>query len=530
MAAGQLNGWLAKSLRALVAPEGGTLSDGQLLDEFLAHQEDAAFEAIVRRHGPMVLGVCRRVLRNPHDADDAFQATFLVLVRRAATLRLRIGLANWLYGVAYHTALKTQALVRKRQAKEAAARAMSKATLPPASATMHPDWEVFLDEELNRLPESLRSALVLCDLEGKTRQEAARQLGVPAGTLSGRLTTARRTLASRLAKRGVTLSAGGLAALLTKEACAAVPRGLTAAAVESAKSVALGLAPSLVSGNILAITEGVVKTMFLAKLKTALVVLAALGVLGIGARLCFGDIRAEQPGAPMVAGAPRAQTDAETGAGPAAGKSRKATGTATKARSADDEPINHIWITDKRVQEELRLSEEQVKQIAAVRLEVSRQHAAELKEQREAAEKRDFEKAHTLQMKFQDAERKAFAEAAPRLVSESALARLRQIQRQARGLHNLVRDRAVQNKLKLTDEQIRQIEGYLKEGLEEARKDAAKRTAGGAVFAQLLTDAIAFQRDAYSGAMAKVVGVFTESQRRTWNEYVGEPFEFREAK
>jgi RNA polymerase sigma factor (sigma-70 family) len=161
-------------------------SDGQLLERYLARRDETAFAAIVRRHGPMVLSVCRRVLKNAHDAEDVFQATFLVLVTKAASVRPRELVGHWLYGVAYRTALKAKALAARRSAKERTmAPQQTHHDEPPA------DWQPLLDEELQRLPEKYRLPLVLCDLDGKTRKQAARQLGWPDGTLSTRLTRGR---------------------------------------------------------------------------------------------------------------------------------------------------------------------------------------------------------------------------------------------------------------------------------------------------------------------------------------------------
>src|SRR5436305_1502875 len=142
--------------------------DGELVDGFVARRDGAAFEALVRRHGPMVLGVCRRVLGHAHDAEDAFQATFLVLVRKAASVRPREQLANWLYGVAYHTALKARAAAARRRAREKRAGAMSRRTTLPEDRWS--DLQPVLDEELARLPDKYRVPVVLCDLEGKTRK------------------------------------------------------------------------------------------------------------------------------------------------------------------------------------------------------------------------------------------------------------------------------------------------------------------------------------------------------------------------
>ena len=185
MATSQLNGVVRHLRRIALVRDGAGLTDGQLLEHFVASREEVAFEALVRRHGPMVLGVCRRVLRNPHDADDAFQATFLVLVRKAASVVPREKVANWLYGVAYQTALKARATTARRRMKEGQLMAASE----PAAAEQDfwRDVQPVLDEELNRLPGKYREPIVLCELMGKTRKEVARQLGWPEGTVSGRL-------------------------------------------------------------------------------------------------------------------------------------------------------------------------------------------------------------------------------------------------------------------------------------------------------------------------------------------------------
>src|SRR5262249_22740610 len=148
----------------------------------------AAFAALVRRHGPTVLGVCRRVLHNAHDAEDAFQATFLVLVRKGRSIAKREALSSWLYGVAYRVALKAQAdLVRRRQHERQAAGRFDEASQPETTGD---DLRPILDEEVNRLPDKYRRPIVLCYFEGKTYQEAARLLGWPAGTTSVRLARA----------------------------------------------------------------------------------------------------------------------------------------------------------------------------------------------------------------------------------------------------------------------------------------------------------------------------------------------------
>src|SRR5438477_4844138 len=205
--------------RAVLPRDGAGLTDGQLLHDYLSRHEEAALAALVRRHGPMVWGVCRRVLRSYHDAEDAFQATFLVLLRRAASITSPELLANWLYGVAHQTALKARATTAKRRARE-----RQVVSMPEPAATEGDLWhnlEPLLDQELSRLPDKYRVAIVLCDLEGKTRKLAARQLGVPEGTLAARLARGRVLLAKRLARHGLAVSCGALAAVLSQQAASA---------------------------------------------------------------------------------------------------------------------------------------------------------------------------------------------------------------------------------------------------------------------------------------------------------------------
>jgi RNA polymerase sigma-70 factor (ECF subfamily) len=256
------------------------MTDGQLLQGFVAHRDEAAFEALVRRHGPMVWGVCQRLLRNHQDAEDAFQATFLVLVRKAAAIASRELLANWLYGVAYRTALKARAANARRQARERQVPAMPEPEAVPQG--LWHDLRPLLDQELSRLPDKYRVAIILCDLDGKTRQEAARQLGWPEGTVAGRLARARALLARRLTRQGVVLSGGSLAVVLAQGAASAcVPTTLVASTVQAAGLFAAGQAAGAcgISTSVAALTEGVVQAMFLTKLKTATALVLGLGAV-----------------------------------------------------------------------------------------------------------------------------------------------------------------------------------------------------------------------------------------------------------
>jgi RNA polymerase sigma factor (sigma-70 family) len=286
MATRQLSGILQYLRSIVVQQHAQGVTDGRLLDLFLIHADEAAFEALVRRHGPMVLAVCRRVLHNAQDAEDAFQATFLVLVRKAASIRPREMLGNWLYGVAYRTALEARRAIGKRRAKEKQASQMPRAET--ANDDIWTELRPLLDQELERLPDKYRAVLVLCDLEGKTRKEAAHQLNWPEGTVASRLARAREMLAKRLTRRGLALSGGSLAVILASNApSACVPAALVSSTLKAALLFASGtaVAASVISTRVIAMTEGVLKTMLLSKLKLAPAVLLMFGVMATTAGL-----------------------------------------------------------------------------------------------------------------------------------------------------------------------------------------------------------------------------------------------------
>jgi RNA polymerase sigma factor (sigma-70 family) len=275
-------------------------TDAELLKLYLLAREDDAFEALVRRHGPMVLSVCRRVLRNDADAEDAFQATFLVFVRKAASIRSRSAVGSWLYGVAFHTALKAKAMNQRRRIKE-----LDAGTQPKHQA----DEEIVralheqLDKELNALPEKYRIPVLLCDLEGKTIKDAARQVGWPAGTMATRLTRGRAALARRLRCQGLTLSAGVLAAALSAQAALGnVPASLVVKTVHAAGVSASGAAAAgIISAKVLALSEGVVKAMFISKLASvAIAGLIVVAALGIGGRWFVEATAAQEPAAATI--------------------------------------------------------------------------------------------------------------------------------------------------------------------------------------------------------------------------------------
>lgn len=274
----------------------GMLADGQLLDRFVERREASAFEAMVERYGPLVWGVCRRLLRDHHDAEDAFQATFLVLARKAASIMPREKLGNWLYGVAFQTAMKARTMRAKRRGRERPAWEM---TEPEAVSDKHADELLSrLDREVARLPEKYRVPIILCELEGKTHRQAAEQLGWPVGTVSGRLSRARALLASRLSRPGTPLSVGALGVLLALDAArAGVPPELVHSTAEAASSSTAGMAVTagMVSAEVAALTGEVLKTMLIHKLtRNTAMLLVAFALTAGGTSLTY-RARATEP-------------------------------------------------------------------------------------------------------------------------------------------------------------------------------------------------------------------------------------------
>jgi RNA polymerase sigma factor (sigma-70 family) len=297
MPRGALNA-VARHLRHLAGVPADALTDAELLRRFVAERDEAAFAGLVERHGPLVWAVCRRSLRRPEDAEDAFQATFLVLARKAASIREAGKVSSWLYGVAYRTAMRTKqtAAKQRRQERRAPARAPDQ---PVTEAALH-ELQALLDEEVQRLPAKYRCPFVLCCLEGRSRAEAARELGWKEGTVAGRVAEARERLRLRLARRGIVLAAALCAVEVGRGAASALPP-IVAAAGRGAPSARAA-----------ALAQGVIRAMFATQLKGGAVMLVALGLLAAGtaaaARQAFA---APQAVAQQAGGAPRPTVEPE---------------------------------------------------------------------------------------------------------------------------------------------------------------------------------------------------------------------------
>jgi RNA polymerase sigma factor (sigma-70 family) len=253
-----------------VQPSLESISDTELLARFVDRRDEAAFAELVRRHGPTVRAACRRALGATADADDAFQAVFVILARKAATLHNAALVGAWLHTVAVRAANRARQVARRRQSRERQVAAMPEPALPlpPPEPS---DWLHLLDAEIQRLPDRLRVPLVLCELEGKSRADVARMLRLKEGTLSSRLARARDILRRRLQRTGTTIAGAGLTAAFTY--ChEAVPAHMLTTTTQAALSGAT-------SATVAALTQGVLKAMLLSKLKTVLMVVLTLAIL-----------------------------------------------------------------------------------------------------------------------------------------------------------------------------------------------------------------------------------------------------------
>jgi RNA polymerase sigma factor (sigma-70 family) len=290
-----MSGGLGSSRRDVVRLfEGGSvagLGDGQLLERFVIARDEAAFEALVSKLGPMVLGVCRRILTDPHDVDDAFQATFLVLVRRAGSIRDRDLVGPWLHGVATKVARRARAESSRRAVRERVAVVEEGRDESVENGSDWSELRALIDEEIDRLPENHRRPVVLCDVEGLSREEAARQLGWSLNMIRGRLERARDRLRARLARRGLAPTSGAWLALVGSPPH--LSPVLLSTTCRAAVSFGVGrMGVGLASASAVALSRGVLKMMLLSKLKFGLVALISTGFVATGT----GMLVAQGPG------------------------------------------------------------------------------------------------------------------------------------------------------------------------------------------------------------------------------------------
>jgi RNA polymerase sigma factor (sigma-70 family) len=313
MTAGHLLSLLG-GLRWLRDVPGSALAgDGNLLERFVHDGNEDAFTELIRRHGPMVLGVCRRVLGTSPEAEDSFQTTFLLLVRKAGQLRKPEALGPWLHGVAYRTALKARTQARRRRQRE---QPLQDHPAPQNNEVVWRELAGVLDQAINQLPDRYRAPFILCYLQGLTGAEAARQLGCAPGTVGTRLSRAREWLRKRLVRRGVTLSAAALTAVLAETPLsAAVPFGL----IHKAVAAVTGTLPASVA----LLLKGVCQNMFLDKMRTVCLTLITLAAVGVGTGALMYRALAGEP-VPRPAPAPESIAPPPVVRGPAAEETSQA--------------------------------------------------------------------------------------------------------------------------------------------------------------------------------------------------------------
>jgi RNA polymerase sigma factor (sigma-70 family) len=294
-------GQAVRYIRQITAPADHSRIDRDLLERFVATHDEAAFARLVERHGPLVLGVCRRVLQHHQDAEDAFQATFLVLARKARSLRQRDSLSSWLYKVAYRLSLKLRATTQKRRQAE-----QQRPAAPPQVVEDQHTWaelRLVLDEELLRLPEKYRAPLLLCCLQGRTRDEAAEELGWTLCTLKMRLERARQRLRTRLARRGLTLSGTLLPMLLAQQATAyPVPAVLATTTVKAALLFAAGKVSAALSAQVVRLAALGLSTTRAGKAAMVLAVAVLFGLIALVVVLQPADSPAPPARAPLTNG------------------------------------------------------------------------------------------------------------------------------------------------------------------------------------------------------------------------------------
>jgi RNA polymerase sigma factor (sigma-70 family) len=300
MSSGHLDTVMRRLRRLVGGLEAASLSDQQLLARFVLHKDEEAFAAIVQRHGRMVWGVCRRVLADANDADDAFQAAFLVLLNKAESLHARESLASWLQSVAWRLARRVKSNAARRKVKEATV--LAEPALSHDSDPLWDDVRQVLDEELVRLPEKYRAPLILCYLEGKSYTEAATHLGCPGGTVSGRLARAREMLRLRLTRRGLALSTAMLTATLIEPFAAPAPA--VAAVLRMASLFLIGKAAQGTTPlAVISLSHGLLRTWALSNLKLTVTIASVCCVVAVGAGWTVYRVKGELPGEslPVVA-------------------------------------------------------------------------------------------------------------------------------------------------------------------------------------------------------------------------------------
>jgi RNA polymerase sigma factor (sigma-70 family) len=442
MATPTLGTFLHRLKTAMATETLASRSDQELIEEFRAGRDEVIFRAIMERHGQMVFHVCRRVLASTTDVEDAFQSTFLTLIRRGHTVRRHASLASWLHGVAWRTALKLRTQSDRRRRREGKS-AESKPTVV-SDNTSWGELRRILDEELTHLPETVRTPLVLCYLEGRTQDEAASQLDISKSTLRRHLDRGREMLGRRLVRRGVTLGSV-LAARLVSDCAqgAGVPRALLVRTTESANHiVANGAAPAtVVTARVAALSDGVIKSMYYAKYKTVVATLAFCLAIGIGLHQFSPRPVSAQDRSPQVKTPP--------------------------ATAPDIEPINPELVFEEEIQKKLKLSPNQIRQLNEAREKGTASASDSQKKLNEIDQKleklqKEIEKLNEERSKAYQVIHKSQSEQVKakisQVLSRDAVRELREITLQRMQLSDVLLDSRIRARLDLNDEQVKKIQ------------------------------------------------------------------------
>jgi RNA polymerase sigma factor (sigma-70 family) len=316
-------GTILRCVRSLAAAQRGEdESDAELLEGFVSRHDEAAFEVLVRRHGAMVLNVCRRVLGQREDAEDAFQATFVILARKAGSVRKRPALASWLYGAAYRMASSMKRAAARRRLHEGRARAMPSSD--PSAQLAWQEVQLLLEQEIHKLPQKYRLVFVLCCLESRPRAQVAQLLGLKEGTVSSRLDQARKRLQARLTRRGISLSGVlAVAGLAAATDSAAAPASVIATTVRAASAlqVASEIPAGIISPKVAALVERGVRTLFSAR-HILMTFLLTVGVAAAGAGLVARQLQPARSDSTQPSDGPRASDDAKSLSAPGNGPIR----------------------------------------------------------------------------------------------------------------------------------------------------------------------------------------------------------------
>jgi RNA polymerase sigma factor (sigma-70 family) len=449
MATPTLGIFLQRLKQSMSAEALASRSDAELIEQFRAHRDDAAFRAILDRHGPMVFQVCRRVLDSQADIEDAFQATFLILVRRGHTIRRSASLGSWLHGVAHRTALKLRTQSNRRRMREL--KACGPELVDGKDDITWRELRGILDEELQRLPQTCRAPLVLCYLEGLTQDEAAKQLRLHRSALRRQLDRGREMLGRRLARRGVALGTVLAARLLSDCAQGAgIPRTLFLRTTQSIIHAATKFAAPAgeLPPRVAALTEGVIKTMHYAKCKSVAGMLACCLALAVSAYQISPKLASAQDGKPSAkSSAPLAMPDIE--------------------------PIDANLVFDEEVQKQLRLSPNQIRQLteardkggAAVADESKRITAIDqrIKELQQEIDRLQREREQS-QLVIDKSQSEQVKTAIPKVLSRDAVQELRQITLQRMQLSDVLLNAKIRAKLDLNDEQVKKIQELVENG------------------------------------------------------------------